>query len=145
MSDWWNWAYFHISFRIFWKYDPRLYQFLHWIKGSSLYLRRLILRPITTAWLQIDLVLRTQGHLQHHHISERMAPGYIWKSADIVVRAPAWRKGKTNSGLPPQMWPVRVAATRRWDTPVTSTTGFIELLLPSSKQPVKDNEDVVFD
>ena len=43
------------------------------------------------------------------------------------------------------MLPIRVAATRRWDAPVASMTGFIELFSPLSKQPVKDNEDAVFD
>ena len=54
MSDWWNWAYFCANFRKFWKYDPCLYQFLHWIRGH-LYTRRLILRPISAARPRIDL------------------------------------------------------------------------------------------
>ena len=51
---WWNWAYFCANFRKFWKYDPCLYQFLHWIRGH-LYTRRLILRPISAACPRIDL------------------------------------------------------------------------------------------
>ena len=54
MSDWWNWAYFCANFIKFWKYDPCLYQFLHWITGH-LYTRRLILRPISAACPRIDL------------------------------------------------------------------------------------------
>ena len=52
--DWWNWAYFGANLRKFWKYDPCLYQFLHWIRGHR-YTRRLILRPISTARPRIDL------------------------------------------------------------------------------------------
>ena len=35
--NWWIWAYFHANFRKFWKCDLCLYQFLHGIRGSSLY------------------------------------------------------------------------------------------------------------
>ena len=49
-----NWAYFHANLRKFWKYDPCLYQFLHWIRGHC-YTRRLILRPISEARPRIDL------------------------------------------------------------------------------------------
>ena len=54
VSDWWNWAHFRTNFRKFWKYDPYLYQFLHWIRGHR-YTRRLILRPISAARPRIDL------------------------------------------------------------------------------------------
>ena len=45
VSDCWNWAYFRANLRKYWKYDPCLYQFLHWIRGHH-YTRRLILRPM---------------------------------------------------------------------------------------------------
>ena len=51
VSDWWNWAYFRANLR---KFDPCLYQFLHWIWGHG-YTRRLILRPISAACPRIDL------------------------------------------------------------------------------------------
>ena len=54
LSAWWNWAYFCASFRKFWKYDPCLYQFLHWIRGHC-YTRRLILQPISVACPKKDL------------------------------------------------------------------------------------------
>ena len=54
VSDWWNWVYFRAKFWKFWKYDPCLYQFLHWIRGHH-YTRRLILRPISAARPRIDL------------------------------------------------------------------------------------------
>ena len=54
VSDWWNCVYFCVNLRKFWKYDPFLYQFLHWI-GDHRYTRRLILRPISAARPQIDL------------------------------------------------------------------------------------------
>ena len=53
VSDWWNWAYLRDNFRKFWKYDPCLYQFLHWIRGHH-YTRRLILRPISAARPRTD-------------------------------------------------------------------------------------------
>ena len=53
-SDWRNWACFCTNFRKFWKYDPCLYQFLHWIRGHC-YTRRLILWPISAAHPWIDL------------------------------------------------------------------------------------------
>ena len=46
--------YFRANLRKFWKYDPCLYQFLHWIRGHR-YTRRLILRPISAARPRIDL------------------------------------------------------------------------------------------
>ena len=56
VSDWWNWSYFHANFRKFWKYDPCLHQFLHWIRAlGHRYTRRLILQPISGARPQIDL------------------------------------------------------------------------------------------
>ena len=55
VSDWWNWAYFRANFRKFLKYDPCLYQFLHWILRSHRYTRRLILRPISAAHPRINL------------------------------------------------------------------------------------------
>ena len=48
------WAHFRPNFTKFWKYDPCLYQFLHWIRGHC-YTRRPILRPISVARPQIDL------------------------------------------------------------------------------------------
>ena len=54
VSDWWNWAHFRANFRKFWKFDPCLYQLLHWIRGHR-YTRRLILRPISAAHPRIDL------------------------------------------------------------------------------------------
>ena len=49
---------FCANFRKFWKYDPCLYQFLHWIKGHR-YTRRLILWPISAAHPQIDFCTKT--------------------------------------------------------------------------------------
>ena len=46
--------YFRANFGRFWKYDPCLYQLLHWIRGHR-YTRRLILQPISAARPRIDL------------------------------------------------------------------------------------------
>ena len=67
MSDWWNWTYFCANFRKFWKYDPCLYQFLHWIRGH-LYTRRLILRPISAARPRIDLCTKNPPGKKDHCI-----------------------------------------------------------------------------
>ena len=65
VSDWWNWAYFRDNFRQFWKYDPCLYQFLHWMSSG------VIVIPGCWFWDQF------QRHVPGQTFVLRSPPGVI--------------------------------------------------------------------
>ena len=79
---------FSCQFKKFWKYDPCLYQFLHWIRGHR-YTRRLILRPISAARPQIDLCTKNP----HDEVVITKVLKKTW------IQAKIWKKASLNAGI----------------------------------------------